>query len=44
MILSGILSDRLKKVEKAYLAAGFDFLEDKTVGEWSACVFKKRTL
>ncbi len=43
VILSGILSDRLKKVEKAYLAAGFDFLEDKTVGEWSACVFKKRT-
>lgn len=41
VILSGILSDRLDKVEKAYLDSGFKLLEDKTDGEWSACVFAK---
>lgn len=41
IILSGILNDRLSKVEAAYTAAGFKFTEHKTAGEWSACVFTK---
>ncbi len=41
VILSGILKDRLDKVEKAYLEQGYKFIEDRTDGEWSACVFRK---
>ena len=41
VILSGILKDRLDKVEKVYTEQGYKFIEDKTDGEWSACVFRK---
>ena len=41
VILSGILKDRLDKVKKAYLEQGYKFIEDRTDGEWSACVFRK---
>lgn len=41
IILSGILQDRLDKVKKAYIDNGFEFLEDKTEGEWSALVMQK---
>lgn len=41
IILSGILKDRLDKVKEAYLDAGFEYVEDKTKGEWSALVMKK---
>ncbi len=40
IILSGILTDRLEKVKKAYLDNGFTFVEEKIKGEWSAVVFK----
>ena len=41
IILSGILRERLSAVKQAYLNAGFDFVEDKIKGEWSALVMKK---
>lgn len=41
IILSGILADRLERVKKAYLDAGFIFVEQKIKGEWSALVVKK---
>ena len=41
IILSGILADRLEKVKAAYSAAGFTFVSQKIIGEWSACVFKR---
>ncbi len=44
IILSGILTDRLDKVIKAYENAGFIYVEHKIKGEWSALVMKKETL
>ena len=41
IILSGILVERLEAVKKAYLDAGFEFVEQKIKGEWSALVVKK---
>ena len=41
IILSGILNDRLDKVKKAYIDAGFTFVENMTKGEWSALVMRK---
>ncbi|MBQ8426628.1 MAG: 50S ribosomal protein L11 methyltransferase [Clostridia bacterium] len=41
IILSGILVEKLPSVKKAYLDAGFTFVEDKIKGEWSALVVKK---
>lgn len=41
IILSGILVDRLEKVKQAYLNAGFNFIEQKIKGEWSALVMQK---
>lgn len=41
IILSGILSDRLERVKKAYEDAGFNYVESETTGEWSALVMKK---
>ena len=41
IILSGILRERLLAVKEAYLKAGFNFLEEKIKGEWSALVMKK---
>ena len=41
VILSGILKDRLEKVKSAYKDNGYCFIEDRTDGEWSACVFRK---
>lgn len=41
IILSGILVERLEAVKQAYLSAGFEFLEEKIKGEWSALVMKK---
>lgn len=41
IILSGILVEKLPKVRKAYLDAGFTFVEEKIKGEWSALVVKK---
>ena len=38
-ILSGILTDRLGKVKKAYADNGFTFVEEKIKGEWAAVVF-----
>lgn len=38
IILSGILVERLSAVKKAYLDAGFNFIEEKIKGEWSALV------
>ncbi len=40
IILSGILKDRLCAVKKAYLDAGFNFVEEKIKGEWSALVMR----
>ena len=40
IILSGILADRLEKVKSAYIQAGFEFVEQKIQGEWSALVMK----
>lgn len=44
IILSGILTDRLEKVKKAYLDAGFTFVKQKTKGEWAAVVFRAKEL
>ena len=44
IILSGILADRLEKVKKAYLDAGFTFVEQKVLGEWSALVMSREAL
>ncbi len=41
IILSGILKERLDAVRKAYLDAGFTFVEEQIKGEWSALVVKK---
>ena len=41
IILSGILVEKLEIVKKAYLDAGFTFVEDKIKGEWSVLVIKK---
>ena len=41
IILSGILTDRLDKVKKAYQDAGFNFVKQKVKGEWSALVMQK---
>ena len=41
IILSGILIDRLSAVRSAYQEAGFNFIEDKIKGEWSAIVMRK---
>ena len=41
IILSGILCERLDAVKKAYIDAGFTFVEQKLKGEWSALVVKK---
>jgi ribosomal protein L11 methyltransferase len=41
IILSGILRERLDAVKQAYLDAGFNFIEEKIKGEWSALVMKK---
>ncbi|MCQ2387188.1 MAG: 50S ribosomal protein L11 methyltransferase [Clostridia bacterium] len=43
IILSGILVEYLDSVKKAYLDAGFKFIEQKIKGEWSALVFQKVT-
>ena len=39
VILSGILTDRADKVEKAYTDCGFRLLEKRVKGEWCAMVF-----
>jgi ribosomal protein L11 methyltransferase len=41
IILSGILVEKLPSVRKAYLDAGFTFVEEKIKGEWSALVVKR---
>ena len=41
IILSGILVERLSAVKDAYIKAGFEFVEEKIKGEWSALVMKK---
>ena len=41
IILSGILVERLEAVKEAYLSNGFEFVEQKIKGEWSALVMKK---
>lgn len=41
IILSGILADRLDRVRTAYESAGFNFIEQKIKGEWSALVMGK---
>ena len=41
IILSGILTDRLGAVRDAYQKAGFNFVEDKIKGEWSALVMRR---
>ena len=41
IILSGILVERLDAVKDAYINAGFDFVEQKIKGEWSALVVTK---
>ncbi len=41
IILSGILADRLDRVKRAYIDAGFTFREEKIKGEWSALVMAK---
>ncbi len=40
IILSGILTDRIEKVKKAYIHAGFEFKEEKIKGEWAALVMQ----
>ena len=40
IILSGILSDRLEKVKKAYEENGFKYLESKIKGEWSCLIMQ----
>ena len=40
LIMSGIISDRLDFVLDTYLPLGFEKIESKTVGEWSAVVLK----
>lgn len=40
IILSGILKEKLKSVKDAYLDAGFNFIEEKIKGEWSALVMR----
>ena len=42
IILSGILADRIEKVKDAYLKAGFNFIEQKIKGEWSALVMENK--
>ncbi len=42
IILSGILTDRLDKVRSAYEEAGFNYLESKIKGEWSALVMQRK--
>ncbi len=41
IILSGILTDRIDKVEKAYIDNGFTLIDKNVKGEWCALVFKK---
>ena len=41
IILSGILTDRIEKVVKAYEENGFTLLEKKIKGEWCALALKK---
>ena len=41
IILSGILTDRLSAVRRAYEQANFVFVEDQIKGEWSALVMRK---
>lgn len=41
IILSGILVSKLEAVKKAYIDAGFKFVEEKIKGEWSALVMGK---
>lgn len=43
IILSGILKDRLEKVKTAYAEQGFNFVEEKIKGEWSALVMEKKS-
>lgn len=40
IILSGILKERLSAVKQAYLENGFNFMEEKIKGEWSALVMQ----
>ncbi len=40
IILSGILKDRLDKVKKAYLDAGFTYVKHTEKGEWTALVMR----
>ena len=40
IILSGILVERLSAVKDAYLKAGFEFVDERVKGEWSALVMK----
>ena len=40
LIMSGILNDRMKFVLDTYLPMGFEKVEAKTFGEWSAVVLK----
>ncbi len=42
IILSGILTDRIDKVEKAYTDNGFNLIDKKIKGEWCALVFRKQ--
>lgn len=41
IILSGILTDRIDKVEKAYLDNGFTLVDKNIKGEWCALALKK---
>ena len=41
IILSGILVQKIDEVKSAYISAGFNFLEEKIKGEWSALVLRK---
>ena len=41
IILSGILVERLSAVKQAYIDAGFNFVEEKIKGEWSALVMQR---
>ena len=40
IILSGILVERLSAVKDAYLQSGFEFVDERIKGEWSALVMK----